>query len=614
MEYYVAKQAGSQQLGTKEQPFSTISQAAERALPGDTVLIGGGIYREWVSPANGGLSDDNRITYAALPGQTPVVSGAEELTGWQPVQPNVWTTSVDNAFFGDYNPYADAIFGDWYTDLEPVHHTGEVFVDGRALYEVPTLELLCAGHREWGWHAQVGEKRTTFTIHTPGVDPNASLTECSVRPFGFFPREEKRSFITVRGLTVEKVATQWAPPTAFQPGAIGPNWARGWVIEGCTVRDSKCTGISLGKRRDDKDNIWSLDPTKGGAQTYTEIIFSNLRRDWNKNEVGGHRIEGNHVYNCGQAGIVGCMGAAFSTITRNVIHDINVRGEFTGAEMSAIKLHCAIDVTIEHNLLFRSVRGLWLDWEAQGARVSRNAFFENQSEDLFIEVCHGPTTVEHNLFLSRRSFLNVSQGTALVHNLFAGEISMHPDTSRFTMYHFPHDTFIAGSMFIYGGDDRVLNNLFIGNGLENCGTVVYEGYRDAAQGVALTTSDCPTVYADNTFPVHIRGNLYLNGARRWSGEPESSQQPDAAVWSVTEENGAFYLDLNLPDSAYAATASLVSTETLGKAFESEAAYENTDSTPFTLDTDFAGYMHGGNTLPGPFAIPTTRVRLTPEGM
>ena len=44
MEYYVAKQPGSSQLGTKEQPFSTISQAAERALPGDTGFIGGGIY------------------------------------------------------------------------------------------------------------------------------------------------------------------------------------------------------------------------------------------------------------------------------------------------------------------------------------------------------------------------------------------------------------------------------------------------------------------------------------------------------------------------------------------------------------------------------------------
>lgn len=76
MEYYVAKQPGSSQLGTKEQPFSTISQAAERARPGDTVFIGGGIYRERVSPANGGLNDAERITYATLPGQTPVVSGA----------------------------------------------------------------------------------------------------------------------------------------------------------------------------------------------------------------------------------------------------------------------------------------------------------------------------------------------------------------------------------------------------------------------------------------------------------------------------------------------------------------------------------------------------------
>ena len=132
--------------------------------------------------------------------------------------------------------------------------------------------------------------------------------------------------------------------------------------------------------------------------------------------------------------------------------------------------------------------------------------------------------------------------------------------------------------------------------------------------MARTTSDCPTAYADNTFPVHIRGNLCLNGARRWSGEPESSQQPDAAVWSVTEENGAFYLDLQLPASAYAATASLVTTETLGKAFESEAAYENTDGTPFALDTDYNCNKRSGSTLPGPFAVPTTHIRLTPEGM
>ena len=28
-----------------------------------------------------------------------------------------------------------------------------------------------------------------------------------------------------------QAACPWAPPTADQPGLIGPNWAKGWVIE-----------------------------------------------------------------------------------------------------------------------------------------------------------------------------------------------------------------------------------------------------------------------------------------------------------------------------------------------------------------------------------------------
>src|SRR5665648_75271 len=41
--------------GTNKQPFKTISKAASQALPGDTVLIFNGIYREHVAPENGGL-------------------------------------------------------------------------------------------------------------------------------------------------------------------------------------------------------------------------------------------------------------------------------------------------------------------------------------------------------------------------------------------------------------------------------------------------------------------------------------------------------------------------------------------------------------------------------
>ena len=51
--------------GSKEKPFGTISEAAAIAQPGDTVHVAPGVYREYVSPANGG-TEDARITYVSV--------------------------------------------------------------------------------------------------------------------------------------------------------------------------------------------------------------------------------------------------------------------------------------------------------------------------------------------------------------------------------------------------------------------------------------------------------------------------------------------------------------------------------------------------------------------
>jgi hypothetical protein len=51
--------------GSADRPLRTISRAAAIARPGDTVLVHGGEYREWVQPQRGGLSDRRRITYTA---------------------------------------------------------------------------------------------------------------------------------------------------------------------------------------------------------------------------------------------------------------------------------------------------------------------------------------------------------------------------------------------------------------------------------------------------------------------------------------------------------------------------------------------------------------------
>ena len=71
--------------GTSEQPFRTISKAAEVLQPGQRVVIASGVYRECVCPARGGTGPDQMISYEAAPGATVFVRGSDALNdGWQP--------------------------------------------------------------------------------------------------------------------------------------------------------------------------------------------------------------------------------------------------------------------------------------------------------------------------------------------------------------------------------------------------------------------------------------------------------------------------------------------------------------------------------------------------
>jgi alpha-L-arabinofuranosidase len=131
--------------------------------------------------------------------------------------------------------------------------------------------------------------------------------------------------------------------------------------------------------------------------------------------------------------------------------------------MAGIKLHAGIDTIISGNHIYRTSLGLWLDWMTQGTRVSANLFHDN-SQDLFVEVNHGPFVVDNNRFLSPANVLDMSEGGAYAHNLFAGKITNRPDLGRETPFHPAHSTTVAGLSNTRGGDDRFLNNIFIGYG------------------------------------------------------------------------------------------------------------------------------------------------------
>lgn len=189
-----------------------------------------------------------------------------------------------------------------------------------------------------------------------------------------------------------------------------------------------------------------------------ESVFQALQTGWSRGIIGSHVIRNNVIYDCGQNGIVGHMGCVFSHITGNHIYNIAVKHEFFGYEIAGIKLHAAIDVQICNNNTHNCTLGTWLDWQAQGARISENLYYAND-RDLMMEVTQGPYLVDNNIFASEYNFDNIAQGGAYVNNLCCGTMRREAVLNRSTPYHFPHTTQVASTALVYSGDDRLYQNI-----------------------------------------------------------------------------------------------------------------------------------------------------------
>ncbi len=671
MEFHVSITAGNDQAkGTADQPFRTISRAAALAMPGDTVIVHAGVYREWVNPAHGGTAE-HRIVYRSAGDGEVVITGAERITDWMDEGDNVWSTEVPNSIFSVRNPFEVELSGDWLFDGAFPVHLGDVYLDCKSLYECDSLEKV---HKPevWSdakysedslltWYAEVGSVTTKIWANFGGKDPRKENVEISVRPYCFWPEKPGLNYITISGFTLRQASPQWAPPTDYQEGLIGPHWSKGWIIENNIIYESKSVGISLGTAIGTGHAKVNGRHMKGGTQREQEVILRALHTGgWHKDLVGSHIVRGNVIHDCEQAGIVGHMGAAFSHIYQNRIYNIHHKRLRHGAEVAGIKLHAALDTQISENIIYSCYRGLWLDWQAQGTRITRNVFFDNLSEDLFVEVCHGPYMVDHNLFLSPMNFRNMAQGGAFAHNLFAGRFVVRSELTRTTPYHFPHETAMAGYSNITGGDDRYYNNVFLGDHDANKepvpitffehlplkprdevgddGKTVMDGVPDNSicylhpvglggydkhpnvrdkqwweytreELMALGDAAKDFFIGNAPLPVAMGGNVYLNDAvpgRHELGAKVYEQQ------SITVETnpaqGKVRIQIREPELLRGASAMLVTTDLLGSTYHAEMKFEHPDGTPYRFDSDFFGSQRpDADVTAGPFELSESRI-------
>ncbi|MCR5251427.1 MAG: right-handed parallel beta-helix repeat-containing protein [Lachnospiraceae bacterium] len=651
--YYVNANASHDGNGSKESPFRRINEAAQVAKAGDEILVAPGIYREHVCPKNGGTKEA-RISYRSEKPLEAVITGAEELKGWKKHKGTVWTARVDNSVFGSYHPYKTFVCGDWY--FSPViRHTGCVFLNDLAMYETETLEeCVKAPVDEYAWNAEESRYKwyveqegdeTVFYANFRGLDPNKEKVEITVRRNCFMPDKNHLDYITVSGFNINKAATTWAPPAAYQDGMIGPHWAKGWIIEDCEIYGSRCCGISLGKYLDpENDMYFTKRHVKSPTQMERDAVCRGQFHGWTKERIGSHVVRRCHIHHCEQTGIVGRMGAVFSTIEDCHIHHICNSSQLGGAETAGIKLHAAIDVTIRRNHIHDSIMGVWLDWEAQGARVSQNLMHDNFrpdgvkagkgvmfNTDVFVEVGHGPTLIDNNLLLSKVSVTIPSEGIACVNNLILGSFSLINSgvdsvvngqrEPRYTPYHIRHRTEVAGFMTILHGDDRIYNNIFIQKypvedkkktpadaDYMEVGTKAFDIFPTYEEWHApFETEGMPDMGAlaqahFGHLPVWISGNAYFNGANVCKHEKKKLvNKKDKVNVELVEKNGKYSLKTNVYSFLKDFKNGIITSDTLGIAFEPEQRFENPDGSAIVFDSDYFGNHRGTEAFPGPFA-------------
>ncbi len=652
MQYYVNAKTRRSGDGSAERPFKTITEASNLAKPGDEVLVFPGVYREYVDPKCGG-TEDKRIVYRSIKPREAIITGSERVKNWKPYQKDVWLSVIPNGIFGSYNPYTTKVWGDWY--LADNAHTGEVYLNDRSMFEVYSLEDVLEPKvdlKSWDksftvytWYTEQKDGCTLIYANFHGLNPNEENVEINVRRNCFYPSTEGKGFITVSGFVICKAATQWAPPTAYQEGMVGPHWSKGWIIEDCEICDAKCVGISLGKYlQPNNENKWATARVKHGTQTERDAICQAQIEGWTKELVGSHIICRCDIHDCEQAGIVGHLGCAFSIIEDNHIHHINNKQQLKGAEIGGIKLHAAIDVIFRRNHIHHCTRGIWLDWQAQGTRVTQNLFHDNTpphgtelpqelslGEDLFVEVSHGPTLIDNNIMLSMFSCKLATQGVAFVHNIISGPFifvgsgtnNSHTNQPRYTPYHVPHRTEVAGFMTILHGDNRFYNNVFIQNGFDEdfleiskqngwerittTGTEPFSDYPTYDEFMAryFIKGDTGDKEDRNKYylhlPVYTGGNVFCNGAKPCAKEVNYKEVQDEVYMNLVENEGKYSLETNLYEVMPEFATGVISTEVLGEAFEPEQKFENPDGSPIVFKLDYFDEERGVNPLPGPFA-------------
>ena len=112
----------------------------------------------------------------------------------------MWRAEVPNTLFTVRNPYSTLVYGDWLFTEVTGAHLGDVYLDGKSLYERQSLEEV-RHPKPWAlakypeasllaWYCEVNDTKTVIWANFGGRDPRQENVEINVRPYCFWPEKD----------------------------------------------------------------------------------------------------------------------------------------------------------------------------------------------------------------------------------------------------------------------------------------------------------------------------------------------------------------------------------------------------------------------------------------
>ena len=319
----------------QQEQVRTIGQAAVLAVPGDTVIIHSGIYREAVVIEKSGLSD-NPITFQAAPGAGVIMTGADRISEWTEVK-------GDGRIYSTPWPHEFITFNQNHTHPDDDYHRligrcEQVFVNGCALRQVLERDKLARGT----FYVDLDDKRLyVWNYDNQEVSSGKAKVEASVRD----------RILTVKGdhVTVKGIRFRYAANRA-QRGAVEFS-GNHLTVEDCIFEYTNAGGAAFGGE--------DIMVRRCTFQHNGQLGFGAVR---------SHRLR-----------MAGC------TVRNN-----NIKGFNRGWEAGGNKICLARGVVLENSTFVENRgNGIWFDIGNEDCTVRNCLIAFNEDAGIFYEISYG---------------------------------------------------------------------------------------------------------------------------------------------------------------------------------------------------------------------------------